>query len=66
MKNVISDLNELIKVLAAHDMFRLMSGNPTAITMMAAINANDMIQRENQNSLIDTYNRIKSEEDIVV
>ena len=34
--------------------------------MMASIHANDMIKRENQNALIDTYNRIKSEKDIVV
>ena len=33
---------------------------------MASIHANDMIRRENQNALIDTYNRIKSEKDIVV
>jgi len=55
-----------ISVLAAHDMFRQISGNPTSITMMAAIKANDMIRRDHSNALIDIYNRIKSEKDIVV
>ena len=61
-------LNEDIKisVLAAHDMFLQISGNPTSITMMAAIKANEMIKRDHNNALIDIYNRIKSEKDIVV
>jgi len=55
-----------ISVLAAHDMFLQISGNPTSITMMAAIKANDMIRRDHSNALIDIYMRIKSEKDIVV
>lgn len=56
----------LIEALAAHDMFRQLSGNPTSITMIAAIIKNPMIKKAEKNTLIDMYNRIKSEKDIVV
>lgn len=56
----------IIKALSEHDMFRQIQGNPTSITLMAAINSNEMIKREDQNTLIDIYRRITSEKDIVV
>ena len=47
-------------------MFKQISGNPTSITMIAAMQKNPLIKKENQNSLIDMYDRIKSHKDIVV
>ena len=48
-----------------HEMFRLISGNPTAIMMVAAIHANPMMKR-NQNKLVDLYERIKSEKALFI
>ena len=56
----------MIHVLSKHDMFRKMQGNPTSITLMAAICKNWMVERETTNPLIDIYNKIKEEKDIVV
>ncbi len=53
-------------MLSEHDMFRQIQGNPTSITLMAAICANGMIVRKNENPLIDIYNKIIEEKDIVV
>jgi len=52
--------------MALHDMFRQLSGNPTSITVIAAIHRNDMLKKSNKNTLVDMYHRIKSEKDIVV
>ena len=49
-------------MLASHDMFRHMRGNPTSITMMASIHFNPLIQ----NSLVDMYQSIRSEQNILV
>ena len=61
-------LNEKITIeaLACHDMFKQISGNPTSITMIAAMLQNPLIKKENKNSLIDMYDRIKSHKDIVI
>ena len=47
-------------------MFKQISGNPTSITMIAAMQKNPLIKKENPNSLIDMYDRIKSQKDIVI
>lgn len=47
-------------------MFRQLSGNPTSITMIAALLKNPLIKRSENNPLVDMYKRIKSEKDIVV
>ena len=53
-------------MLESHDMFNHLLGNPTSITMIAAMLQNPLIKKENKNSLIDMYDRIKSHKDIVI
>ena len=55
-----------VECLSHHDMFRQMSGNPTSITLIAAIHANPLYKKDHHNELVDMYNRVKSEEKIVV
>lgn len=43
-----------------------MQGNPTSITMIAAIHCNPMIKKNEGNTLVDMYERIKSEKNIVI
>ena len=47
-------------------MFKQISGNPTSITMIAAMLQNPLIKKENKNPLIDMYDRIISHKDIVI
>lgn len=49
-------------ILASHDMFKHFGGNPTSITMIASIYFNPIIS----NTLVDMYQSIKSETNIVV
>ena len=66
MKNEIKihllNLSKRTDALASHDMFKQLSGNPTSITMIAAIHANPMIKQR----LLEMYKLIKSEKNIVV
>ena len=55
-----------VDALAHHDMFKQISGNPTSITMIAAMLQNPLIKKANKNPLIDMYDRIKSHKNIVV
>lgn len=64
--STIANRKKLIEALAYHDMFRQLSGNPTSITMIAALLKNPLIERTDNNPLVDMYKRIKSEKDIVV
>lgn len=49
-------------MLAHHDMFRHLLGNPTSITMLASI-----LQNPNHlNSLVELYENIKEETGLVV
>ena len=52
--------------MALHDMFRQLSGVPNSITLIAAIHKNVMLKKNNKNTLVDMYHRIKSEKDFVV
>lgn len=56
------NLSKRTDALASHDMFKQLSGNPTSITMVAAIHANPMIKQR----LLEMYKLIKSEKNIVV
>ena len=49
-----------------HDMFKSLLGNPTSVTMLAAIHLNPLIKKSSDNGLIDMYERIKSEKNIVI
>ena len=49
-------------ILASHDMFKHFGGNPTSVTMIASIHFNPLIS----NTLVDMYQNIKSETNIVV
>ena len=53
---------KLREVLANHDLFKQLSGNPTSIKMIAASLQNPLIK---QNNLIDMYLNIKKEKDLV-
>ena len=48
-----------------HDMFKHMRGNPTSITLIAAIHANPLYKKA-KNELVDMYNRVKDEAGIFV
>ena len=52
--------------MALHDMFKQLSGVPNSITLIAAIHKNVMLKKNNKNTLVDMYHRIKSEKDFVV
>lgn len=68
-KELNSKLNQrhsMISALAKHDMFRQICGNPFSIVLIAAIHSNDAIKKEEENELVEVYNRIKSEKDIIL
>ena len=51
-------------MLACHDMFKYLQGNPTSITMMASIHYNPLTT--NLNTLAEMYKNIKTEKTLLV
>ena len=47
-----------IRALANHDLFKQLSGNPLSIRILAAFNANSMLEN---NDLVSIYNKVKNE-----
>ena len=51
-----------MRALANHDLFKQLSGNPSSIRILAAINANPMMQK---NDLLSIYQKVKDEVDFL-
>ena len=54
------------RAFSKHDMIKQLSGNPYSIMLVAAIHLNPMISKNDKNPLVEIYNRVKSEKQIVV
>jgi len=66
LRRKIENPQNWVSALAQHDMFKQLLGNPLSITMIAAIHCNPMIKKSEGSTLVDMYERIKSEKNIVI